>query len=185
MAEETLQEVKQEPKKVTLGDWIESHPKTTFWSRFVLWAAFSVVLPLVFIFWRFDLFKTVAKTQISGWEIIVIVLVAAFAFTVIRYIKLAFSGRYSLIGQILGGFCKIIIPLITFLLILDSLKNSIDMMIQVMGCITVCEAVAIPLNPLPKWAYDMQKDLKAEDRKETIDYLLDGFFKRKKDEGDH
>ena len=44
--------------------------------------------------------------------------------------------------------------------------------------------VAIPLNPLPKWAYEMQKDVRAEERKETFDYLLDGFFSRKKNSGD-
>ena len=182
MAEEKVEEVKTSPKKVTITDWINDHPKTTFWTRFVLWAIFSIGLPLIFIFWRFDLFKTVAKTQISGWEIIVIILIAAFVFTVIRYVKLAFSGRYSLMGQILGGVCKIIVPLLAFLAVLNSVKNSIEMMIQVMGCITICEAIAIPLNPLPKWAYEMQKDVKDSEKKETIDYLLDGLFKRKKDE---
>lgn len=69
--------------------------------------------------------------------------------------------------------------------ILVSVRDSVDTMIQVMGVVIGCELVAIPLNPLPKWAYDMQKDVKDSEKKEAMDYLLDGFFKRKKDEGNH
>ena len=180
------EEVKEleEQKKNSILVWIEDHPKTTFWSRFALWALFACVLPFTFIAWRFRLFNVISQMQISGWGIIGIVIVAAFALTIIRYIKLAFTGRYSLMGQVLGGFCKIIIPLLAFLALLYSVQENIKLMIQVLGCVTLCEAVAIPLNPLPKWAYEMQKDLRAEERKETADYILDGFFSRKNKSGD-
>lgn len=179
MAEEALEETKKE--KFSLTEWVDEHPKTVFWTRFALWALFAAGLPFAFIFWRFDLFKTVAKTQISGWELIAIVILAVFVFTVIRYIKIALKAKYSLIAQILGGFCKIIVPLVAFLLILNSVKENVELMIQVVSCVTLCEAVAIPLNPLPKWAYEMQKNVRDNERKEAFDYLLDGFFKRKKD----
>ena len=118
----------------------------------------------------------------SGFGVIAIVIVAFFVFAILRYVRIALSAEYSLIGQIINGFCKIIIPLIAALLILNSVKSSVDLMMQALGCVIACEAVAIPLNPLPKWAYERQKDVRAEERKEAFDYLLDGFFKRKKDE---
>jgi hypothetical protein len=55
-------------------------------------------------------------------------------------------------------------------------------MLQVLGCVTLCEFIALPLNPLPKWAYEAQKNVRVEERKETADYILDGFFRRKKEE---
>ena len=171
--------MEEEEKQNKLLKWIDEHPKTTFWSRLTLWLIFAAALPCAFIFWRFKLFHKVSQMQISGWGIIAIVILALVVMTIIRYIKLAFKGRYSLIGQLLGGFCKIIIPLLALLAILNSMKDSIEMMIQVVGCVTICEAVAIPLNPLPKWAYEMQKDIRVEERKETVDYVLDGFFSRK------
>ena len=174
------EEIKREQKK-SLSTFIEEHPKTVFWSRFASWAMFSCVLPFIFIVYRFNLFGKISKIQIGGWGIIAIVIVAAFIFTIIRYIKLAFAGRYSLVGQILGGICKIILPMAIFMVILYNIKNNVEIMIQVMGCVISCEAIAIPLNPLPKWAYDMQKDIRDSEKKDTIDYLLTEFFKKKKE----
>lgn len=166
----------------SLGTWLDAHPKTTFWSRLVLWFVCAAGLPFAFIAWRFDLFKKVSAIQISGWGIIGIVIVAAVIISAIRYVKIAMNAKYTMVGQVLSGFCKVIIPLIALLLILKGLRDNIDIMIQVAGCVTLCEAVAIPINPLPKWAYEMQKDVRAEERKEATDYLLDGFFSRKEKE---
>ena len=187
MAEEVIQEEVEETEeevKKGLFAWIEKHPKSTFWTRLVLWTVLSWVLPCAFIVWRFQLWRKVGQIQIGGWGIVAIILTAVFIFTIIRYVKMAFSNRYTLIGQLLSGFCKIVVPLLAMTLILYSVKDSINLMIQVMGCVTICEAVAIPFNPLPKWAYEKQKDVRIGERKETFDYLLDGFFKRKKDDGE-
>lgn len=179
-----MEEVKsenQKEQKKTLSSFIEEHPRTTFWSRFISWTMFACVLPFSFIVWRFKLFGKISAIQIGGWGIIAIIIVAVFVFSVIRYIKLAFKGRYSLMGQILSGICKIILPLVVFMVILYGLKNNIDIMLQALGCVTACETIAIPLNPLPKWVYDMQKDLRDSERKDTVDYFLTEFFSRKKD----
>ena len=104
MAEEVVNEIneeEQEEQKSSLTTWIEEHPKTVFWARFILWTILSCVLPFAFIVWRFDLFHTISKVQIGGWGLIAIIIVAVFVFTVIRYVKLALSAKYSLIGQVL------------------------------------------------------------------------------------
>lgn len=178
-----MEETVKEESKKTLLVWIDEHPKTTFWTRFVLWTFFACVLPFVFLVWRFKLFHKISSIQIGGWGIIAIIIVAVFVFTVIRYIKMAFSTKYSLVAQILNGFCKVIIPLLVALVVFYSIRENVDLMIQVLGCVILCEAVAIPINPLPKWAYESQKNVREEERKDTVDYLLDGFFKRKKEEG--
>lgn len=171
----------EEEKKSSLSEWLENHPKTVFWSRFVLWTISACILPFSFIVWRFKLFHKISQIQVGGFGIIAIVIVAFFALTIIKYVKLALSAKYSLIGQVLSGFCKVIIPLVAALLILNSVKENVSALIQALGCVTICEAIAIPINPLPKWAYEAQKNVRVEERKETMDYVLDGFFKRKKE----
>lgn len=171
----------KEAKKKSLGEIIDEHPKTVFWTRFCSWTMFACVLPFLFIVWRFKLFGKISSIQIGGWGIIAILIVAIFIFTVIRYIKLAFKGTYSLLGQILTGVCKVLLPLIAMMAILYGLRNSIDLMLQALGCVIACETIAIPLNPLPKWAHDMQKEVREGERKDTVDYLLTEFFKKKKE----
>ena len=171
----------KEATKKSLGTVIDEHPKTVFWSRFVSWAMFACVLPFTFIVWRFKLFGKISSLQIGGWGIIAILIVAIFVFSIIRYIKLAFKGRYSLTGQILSGVCKIILPLVVFMIMLTALRNSIDLMLQALGCVIACEVIALPLNPLPKWAYDMQKETRDSEKKDTVDYLLTEFFRKKKE----
>ena len=181
MAEEVntaSEELEEEQEKTS---WLEEHPKAVFWTRFVAWTCFACVFPFMFIIWRFELYKTISKIQIGGWGLIGIVIVAVFVLTVIKYVRLALSAKYSLLGQILGGFCKVILPLLVALCILYSVRDNVNAMIQALGCVVLCEAIAIPLNPLPKWAYEQQKDVRDEEKKEAMDYLLDGFFKRKKD----
>lgn len=170
-----------EKQKKSLGQVIDEHPKTVFWTRFVSWAMFACVLPFCFIVWRFKLFGKISSLQIGGWGIIAILIVAIFVFSIIRYIKLAFKGRYSLLGQILSGICKIILPLVVFMIMLTALRNSIDLMLQALGFVIACEVIALPLNPLPKWAHDMQKETRDSEKKDTVDYLLTEFFKKKKE----
>ena len=180
MAEEVTKENKKQEKK-SFAAWIDEHPKAVFWTRLVSWAMFACVLPFSFIVWRFQLFQTVAKLQIGGWGIIAIIIVAVFIFSVLKYVRLALNAKYSMVGQILGGVCKVIIPLLAALCILYSVRDNVILMIQVLGCVTICETIAIPLNPLPQWAYEQQKEVRVDERKETADYIIEKFFKKKKE----
>lgn len=175
---ENQEEVKVS-KLTKMAMWVDDHPKAIFWIRFIAFFMFACALPFIFIVWRFDLFKSVSKVQIGGWGILAIILVIAFVFVVIRYVKMAINAKYSLTAQVLGGVCKIILPLVAVTVILWCVRNEIELLLQVLGCIILCELIAIPLNPLPKWAYEQQKEVKEEDRKETMDYVLDRIFKKK------
>lgn len=171
--------MEEEKEKKTLTELIESHPQLVFWIRFVFWAIFAAGLPFAFIVWRFELFTTISKIRIGGWGIIGIVILGVFVLTVAKYIKLALSTTYSLVSQWLSGIIKVIIPILAFYLIIYNVRSDIELLLQVLGVVIVCEFIAIPINPLPKWAYEKQKNVRVEERKETMDYLLDGFFNRK------
>lgn len=175
-------EAKETKQKKSLSQLMEEHPTATFISKLISWLIFALVLPLAFLMYRFDIFKTVSKVRISGITIIGIIIIAFVAITIIKYVKMAFSNKYSPIAQLLSGICKIIVPLVALIAILTYVRNEIDLVIQALYCVTACELVAIPLNPLPQWAYEKQKDVRVEERKETFDYLVDSFFKRKKEE---
>lgn len=162
--------------------WFQAHPKTTFISRLISWILFAGVGPFLLIAFRFHIFKKVSQISISGWGIIGIIIMAVLVLSIVKYVKIALNAKYTLGGQILGGICKVIIPLLAVYLIAYSIKDNIQAFLDVMGLVIIMEAVAIPLNPLPEWAYNMQKEVRADERKDTMDYLLDGFFSRKKDE---
>ena len=177
-----MTEATQEKKeKKTLSQIIEEHPTATFWTRFVSWAICACILPFVFIVYRFQLFKPISKIQVGGWGIIAIVIVAVFVVSVFRYIKIALSAKYSLVIQCINGVCKIIVPLVALYVILYNIQSNLQLFLQALGCVILCEGIAIPLNPMPKWAYEQQKDVRAEERKETADYIIDQFFAKKKE----
>lgn len=187
MEEEVLKEEQEPEKKSKLekaSEWSNNHPRVVFWLRFCFWALFACVLPFIFIVWRFKLFQPITQIQIGGWGIIAIIIVAVFALAIIRYIRLALSAKYSFIAQCLTGLCKVILPLVVVWVVVYSIKSNVDLFLQVMGVVIACEAIAIPINPLPKWAYESQKNVREEERKDTIDYMLsglDGILSKKKD----
>ena len=162
-----------------LQQFVSNHPKLVFWSRFVLWLICALGLPIAFIIWKFELFQVVSKLNISGWGILVILLVLIVVFIIVRYVRLILNAKYTFVGQCLNGFCKVILPLLAALLIFYNTRNNIDLLIQVLSAILLCETMAVPLNPFPKLVYDKQKGVREEERRETVDYLLDSFFKRK------
>lgn len=189
MSEEALkaeqaneQEEEQKKKTNKLIQWIKDHPKAFFWIRLVTWTLCACVLPFIFISWRFELFKSVSKLQVGGWGIIAIAIVGIFVLAVLKYVKLALSAKYSFTAQIINGVCKVIIPLLLLFAIIWCVRDSTTAMLKVLGIVIFLEFIAIPINPLPKWAYEKQKDAKDGERKETMDYLVDKFFNRKKKE---
>lgn len=130
--------------------------KVIFWTRFSLWVIFSVIIPVGFIGWRYELFRKVGSLSLSGWGLFAIVIIFAFIITLAKYIKAGFS-EWSMVGQIITGIIKIMLPLGAILFICMGIRNNIDYFIQALCCILMCEAVAIPVNPMPEWVYKKSK----------------------------
>lgn len=169
-------------EKVSLSQFLKSHPKSIFWTRLVLFLIFGLILPIAFIIWRFDLFRAISNIRIGGWGIIVVIFVGIFAIGVVKYIKLALGAKYTLFGQCLSGLIKVVLPLMLLYALLKSIQSSLEYALQTVGCVILCEIIAIPVNPLPKWAYDMQEGVEIEKRKSATDYFLSEYFSRKKNE---
>ena len=171
-----------EEEKKGLAEFIEKHPKVIFWIRFVLWAACACVLPIVFIGWRFELFNTASKFSLGGWGIIGIIIAVVFVVVLASYVKQGMTSKNVMIAQCVTGFVKVIIPLLALLGVLYALRNSIDRIMQALGCVILCEVIALPINPMPKWVLDQQKDVEESKQKSTIDYFVNRFFTRKKED---
>lgn len=156
-----------EKKKKTLS------PRAKFWLLFTWWTIFACVLPVCFIAWRYQLFDKVGEMQLSGWGMLAIVIIAFFGLAVCKYVKTAMSLKWSMVGQCVNGTAKVLLPLLALLLLLKSIESSVSLFIQVVGVVTICEAIAIPLNPMPKYVYEASKGATQD--------MIDYFFRRQEE----
>ena len=120
-----------------------------FWIQFTLFAIFGCIAPLGFIIWRFELFQVVSKTTFGVWGVICLVIVAIFGSYVARYLTKGIP--YSFGTQIINGVFKVVVPCLLVWVLSYKLKDEMDLFIQVMAFITCSEAIAICVNPLPKY----------------------------------
>ena len=125
--------------------------KRIFITRFIAFALFGAILPFTFIAWRYEIFRA-KPMSLTGWGFIAIIIVAFFVLYVARALKKCFP--HTMMAQCIGGFCKVILPLGILLLMVDGIKDNIDAFIQALTITIVCEAIAIPINPLPKYIWE-------------------------------
>jgi len=168
MAEEEVLEQETKTKKSLT-------PRQKFWIRFLAYAVFALVLPCVFIVWRFELFKP-SSTSIGGWGFILVFIIVAFASSVLRWV---YKGmKFCWIKQVLSGTVRLILPLCALLGFLLVIKDNINLMVQTLSCIIAFEMIGIAVNPLPQWYYDT----KGEEIGNVMDMAIDKYFTRKKEE---
>lgn len=177
--EEKVEQVGTEQKKSFI-DWCKEHPKTVFTIRFILWAACAAALPFAFIAWRYDIFAPTSKIGLTGWGFIAIIIVIVFISSLIKYI---YKGlKPGLAKQCIFGFVSIVLPLIILYLLISSIEDSIRLFKQSLGCVILCEAVGIPLNPFPEWIAKRQSENEQANLENMSDVFWDKFFKKKKDD---
>lgn len=172
----------EEEKKVNKS-FIEEHPKLFFWIRFCLWTLFAVVLPFLFIGLRFDIFKKASKFSLSGWGIIGVAIVVIFLLVLINYIKKAMQTKNVFVAQCISGGCRIVLPLVALCFIIKICVDDLELILQVLCCLTICEAIAIPINPMPAWVEKCRQEKPENKEKDDFDIITDALFK-KKDDGD-
>ena len=175
MPEEELEEQKE---KKTLAGWIEEHPKSVFITRAISWAVFAAGLPFAFIAWRYGIFKDQNSIAISGWGLLGIIILIVFFITLANYIRKGLEP--GMFKQCASGFCKVILPLLAVLLIVQGIKSDIELFEKALGVTIVCEIVAIPINPFPEWLAKRQKDLKLEEQEGMFEGLWNKYFDKKK-----
>lgn len=147
-------------------------PKQKFIVRLVAYVLFGLLCPCAFLIYRFNLFQSTDKIAIGGWGIMVFIIVFLFAKSTIQWL---YKGmKFSIWKQVISGFVKVILPLLAVLIVVFCIKNSLDLFLQALGCIIVCECIAIPINPLPQWYYEK----KGEEIEGVIDAVVDKIFSR-------
>lgn len=169
-----------EPKEhKSIWQWLDEHPKTVFITRALIWATLAMVLPFVFIAYRYGLFRDAGAISLSGWGIIAVIIVVVFAFTVVGYIRKGLKD--GMVKQCLTGFMKIIVPLVAVLLIVQGIKTDFGLFQTALGVTIACEAVAIPINPFPSWLAKRKKEQNLEEQEGMFEAMWNKFFAKKKE----
>ena len=168
-------------------DEVLEEQKQTWWqknrvfiARLTGWIIFALIVPVVFILFRFDIFRSASHIQFGFWGFVVIGIILAFLISTLRYIcKLM---PFSMAAQCISGFGKVILPLAIILIAAYVIRNKIDVFIQALWVVIVSEAIAIPLNPMPKWIHEHLTEEQQKRVGNFVDLALDKYFSRKKDE---
>lgn len=143
--------------------------KRKFWALFSAWSLFACVLPVAFIAWRYDLFTKISSVQFGGWGMIAVLIIAVFAIVCFKYVSKGLI-KWSMTKQVVSGACKIVVPLLALYFVLYSISSSIALFLEALKVVIACEAIAIPINPFPKWVYESTMG--------TTDSALEYLFER-------
>ena len=167
--------MEQEEEKKILE---QNKKKKEFWTRFALYVLFGAIIPFMFLTWRFGLFGKTSKIQIGGWGLLAIIFLGVFFIKTIKVVRMGLP--YSLTTQILEGVVKVLIPLFIAAFAAYYLRNAMTQLFQFL-CVTLfCEAIAIVINPLPKWLHEHQLDEQKNTFKDVLQSL--GIGKQKQND---
>ena len=147
--------------------------KKEFWLRFVLWFAFAVVGPLVYIACSYGFFVPSASLRVSGWGIIAIVTTCVCLLYVIHEAKKGMP-RGSFAKQCIDGYTALL-PMFFAILLIHVTKDAIAEFERFLIFTILCEAVAVPINPMPKWGSQYEE----EKQERTLFNALSRAFKEK------
>jgi hypothetical protein len=130
--------------------------RNIFIFRMIAFTLFACIIPFVFIAWRYDIFRTSndinPKVSLTGWGFLGLIIVFFFIKYCLNVLKRAIP--FSMTYQIVNGVIKIIMPLLLLLFVVDALENNITLFKHSLIVTIICEGVAIPINPLPKYMHD-------------------------------
>jgi hypothetical protein len=165
--------------------------RAVFWGRMSGWLGTSVVIPIAVFASKFGLFKqntvvvdslgnVVQKTNLSlnGWGIVCCLIVGSTVLQILKEVVAASKG-YSLAKQCYDGLAKLM-PLVIAYCICYFLHDTISQAMFCLGTLIACRAIAIPLNPLPKWRYEKTG---VENYADLLDGLIDFVKNLKNKEG--
>lgn len=147
--------------------------KAVFWIRAALFLAFGLIGPLFFIMWRYGVL-TGEATQGSLWGFWTI-LAGIVSYIIIRYIAREIDAVFpeSMGAQLLRGFVSVVVPLLIVYLVLGALDDTIEELTDCVLACTLCEAVAIVVNPFPRLAREKGLELKSKTIKEAVKAVME------------
>lgn len=123
-----------------------------FWIRMGIWLVFAVIAPVVFLGCRFGLFtqREGVTTSVTGYGVLAIIIVSVAFVYIMKSARKGLSDG-SMVAQCIDGFCALI-PVIVLILIIDACRNSIAAFEDFLIFFVVSEAIAVPVNPMRRWA---------------------------------
>ena len=166
-------------EEVKKQSWWEKNK--VFLARLVTWICFAVIIPVLFIIFRFDIFHKESHVALGFWGFFALAIIIVFIISMLRYVCKALP--FSMAAQCISGFAKVILPLGVLWIVAWVLKNNLDVFLQSLGVVIASEAIAIPINPMPKWIHEHLTEEQQKKISNGFDLLWDKYFARKnKDE---
>jgi hypothetical protein len=131
----------------------KKHPKTVFTLRLIGFVLVGIIGPLIIIYSQYQMFSPQVpnSVKVHGWGIIAAIILFSGIYYVITSLAQAFSN-YG-VRQIMSGVGKVIIPLVIAYLLAGTIAFNIDKIRIILLGILICQAIAIPLNPIPPIIY--------------------------------
>lgn len=123
-----------------------------FWIRLAVFVALALVAPFTFLAVSYGIFdpKDTQGVSLSGWGIFGLIVCGIVVVSILRQAKRGLSYG-NMFRQCIDGYSALI-PLIILIIAIDAVKANIAKLETFLIFLAICEAVAIPVNPLRKWA---------------------------------
>jgi uncharacterized protein YqhQ len=143
--------VDEEEKTEEENSSIRKMSKTEFWTRLALWVVLALVVPIVYLAIAYGLFtcKSGTSMQLSGWGTVAVVFAGVMLIVVVMQAR-ATLPRGTFARQCIDGALALI-PLLCAILVIHAVKANMDGFEKFLIVTFVCEALAVPANPLPHW----------------------------------
>lgn len=117
--------------------------------RLILWFLFACAVPVGYLAYKYDIFNGGSKHGVTGWGVLAFLVTSVFMITLIREVLIGLP-KGSMVRQCIKGLLGLI-PLFLFILLVDKVKNSMAEFETFLIILLISEAIAVPINPLPKW----------------------------------
>lgn len=118
----------------------------------------AIVGPFTYIMARFKPFEKSTTVSVGFAGAIALIVLAVGICVLIKFYLAGMKTRYSFVKQIVEGVYKIILPTVGLLLVCFFFKKYMEQLTEILYVLLPFEAVAIVVNPLPKWAFDNNVD---------------------------
>lgn len=152
-----------------------SDKKKLFLTRLIAFICLLLVPPVYMIF-RYNLFQKVSTISVGGWGILAICLVAIAIFIFLRYIIK--GQQYAFWKQIVKAVLYVIVPCFTIYLIIYISRDYLDRLLEVITIVMASYFSAMVVNPLPQYTYEKSKG----EFESWVNYALDNREKAKEEQ---
>lgn len=136
-----MEENENEKKKMSLKEYI---------IRLLIWATVLLVPPLIYLEVNYGLFTNKTGLALSGWGVVGVTFGVIMLLYVLNQIKSGFDNG-SMFRQCVEGYIRLL-PMIAIIVIIHYVKTAMDKMEGFLVIVALCQIVAVPINPNPKWA---------------------------------